>query len=296
MKKITDEFRNTTISEIDLCKYGDEEIEIEDYAYEHTDIEFLFIPKNVVKIGKESFARCYNLLQVIFEDGTKYIPAHVFDDCDIHVLQIPVSVESIDPNAFEHVNVRTMIFEGNYNELVTLMENLKYVPDNMTLLLPNDTETMTKKIDDALAFFEDINNNCIGAELKPNEYNIRSLGIKDLDDMLIFQFSGIYNNMRALSEMFWKSITAPKSDLDQISEELETVLVNQPDGTSSFVRKEKYEDLSRTLSAQGYDDVMIKRLLTLLLLFDTSNIIHDIFRCANIKAIYKKEGSNNGNH
>ena len=45
---ITDEFRNTTVSEIDLCKYGDEEITIEDYAYEHTDIEFL---KNTIRMN-----------------------------------------------------------------------------------------------------------------------------------------------------------------------------------------------------------------------------------------------------
>lgn len=298
MKTITDEFRNTTVSEIDLCKYGDEEITIEDYAYEHTDIEFLFIPKTVVEIGKEAFARCYNLLQVVFENGTKYIPSNIFNDCDIHMMQIPASVELIDPNAFEHVNVRTMVFGGTYDELITLMENLKHVPEDLTILLPNDKEAMfSKKIDNVVEFFEDVNNH-LCSELEPSEYNISDNGgIKGFDDLLIFQYSAIYNNMKCLSNMFWKALTCPKSDLDQISEEVEQVAVNQRDGTSSYVRKEKYEDLYRTLSSQGHDEVMIKRLLLLLLLFDTSNVTHDIFRCANIKAIQlKKEGFNNGNH
>ena len=103
-------------------------------AFAHSTLVELTIPLSVVSIGKECFLNCKQLRKVTVE-GTKLesIETAAFKGSGIHEFQVPKSVKTIGPRAFEDSALDSVTFEpeGNLSvieeETFSSCKNLKEV-------------------------------------------------------------------------------------------------------------------------------------------------------------------------
>ena len=78
------------------------------------DIEKVFIPNMVRKLGEDAFNSCEKLREVVFEPGSQLetIGDNCFNDCGLEKVLVPRSVRSIGDDAFRECrNLKSLAFE-----------------------------------------------------------------------------------------------------------------------------------------------------------------------------------------
>lgn len=89
-----------------------------------SDIEVIYFPKSVVKIGKESFKNCSNLRVISIPKTIQVIQASAFENC-IELSEIYTTAENvmIDPTAFKNISNNVTVFYGSEKAKNSLVQN-----------------------------------------------------------------------------------------------------------------------------------------------------------------------------
>lgn len=121
--KLTDLFYKIGIDPLEGSK------EIYPNMFVRSEIDHFTFPKGICQIGNAAFYDCSNLKHIVIPFGVKKIPFECFGNTYLESIELPLSIASIDEEAFASDNVFKVICEeGSYAESWANEQGLVTIP------------------------------------------------------------------------------------------------------------------------------------------------------------------------
>lgn len=101
-------------------------------SFSHSSIEWITLPRILIKIGDEAFYACQNLSKIDIQTNSKlkFIGRHAFIYTFFNSFYVPSNVIHIVQNAFQYREIRLIEFEEN--------TKMQIIDENMFSRLRND--------------------------------------------------------------------------------------------------------------------------------------------------------------
>lgn len=121
--------------------------EISEEMFRNSAITGVTIGSNVTVIGKNAFAGCTGLVEIIFAEGCNIetIPESVFENVAVGTITIPKSVKVIESRAFAKVSASEIIFEEG-SVLTTIGDGAFTGSGLVSISLPSSVTTLGKGV------------------------------------------------------------------------------------------------------------------------------------------------------
>ena len=91
-------------------------------------------PPQIKEIGMRAFSLCYELEEVIFNEGLEVIQKEAFQNCpNLLEINLPASIKKVGTNAF--------VYNGSYSHIPDMNINITTIPENLGLAITHPGNT-----------------------------------------------------------------------------------------------------------------------------------------------------------